>query len=1062
MTQGISGSFKQFFSGLRSRWNTGKANPTDGGTFEPLTPVVMEGEQADRYVCELRHALENDQVRNIALTGGYGAGKSSVIRTFFDRHPEYEHIYVSLATFSKDTPVGSDVSQGEAAATSGTPRGQADLMSRIEETIVQQLLYAVPAQQVPKTRLKRIVQASNSHIAFHTVFFALLIICGLRLYLPSVSAPPKIDPDWLVPTLMLLPDWCALIFTGAASLYLLYSALRYLSLFSIDGLTLKGGKLEATHHGSVLHKHVDEIIYCFERSNIKVVVIEDLDRFGIQDVFFRLREINFTIQQSPQVRQRVHFIYAIRDELFSVGDKTKFFDLIIPVIPVVNSENSREKMMDLLGASRFSAAMIARLDPVLIETVCYYIDEMRLIKNIVNEFDMFSNLLRSHGLELDANKLFAMVVVRNLYPEAFAELIKRRGPIYKVFSDFSGWRIEHAQEIEEQIAALREKLEDIGHEHLESLEELRVCVWYQIVKALYPEHSDELHYGDEQIATLTEFVQGAVFDEVFKTDQPLFMSPRDYQGYRDTRKHVQSEQVLEFTSYWERYQLLVMDHVNLSLEIKALSEKSTLIKRMPFRVAAKHQYGEVVAQVLKDLGAMTYLMRAGYFDPVDYNDYLGFFYEGSLTHNDKNLILALRRGESPQVTAEVNNPAVVIGKLDHETLEDGRGLIAGLVDYLCSQYVVPQDDPDDGRAIDPLAGKLDAIFKAAGFNMERFAGLVDVVMRGQNMAALLEAIYYTEPHLLIDLLAESELFLASEPRQALVCAIFSNLAEEQVEALERGGLLGFLAELQDVSNVVPLLAAAEGTWYSPRNHPVRFSNLSQMTTVDELRQLLSWGCIAPKLDMLQLIFTTFEGGEGREAPVTYRRLLALKLDGVDQLLLDDPREFIEQLLRQSGALEESAASLSAMLTALGGKSEWVEPLLERTSCQLASLADAPMDIWGQLLNADKVSGKAEAVWAFFLQPAPANTEEDGFVSYYDDALVNFDEAVFAAFIKQHAQVLAATLWNFHSERHLDLQRYLSSANAIPNDIRAQLLPNESGEATPPRQPKSPDDGGLSL
>ena len=102
------------------------------------------------------------------------------------------------------------------------------------------------------------------------------------------------------------------------------------------------------NHGSVLHKNVDEIIYCFERSDVRVVVIEDLDRFGTQEIFFRLREINFTIRHSPQITRPVHFIYAIRDELFTVTDKTIFFDLIIPVIPVVNSENSRERLQELM------------------------------------------------------------------------------------------------------------------------------------------------------------------------------------------------------------------------------------------------------------------------------------------------------------------------------------------------------------------------------------------------------------------------------------------------------------------------------------------------------------------------------------------------------------------------------------------------------------------------------------------------------------------------------------------------------------------------------------------
>jgi hypothetical protein len=80
--------------------------------------------------------------------------------------------------------------------------------------------------------------------------------------------------------------------------------------------------------------------------------------------------------------------------MFVVGEKTKFFDLIVPVIPVINSENSQEKMMELLNHRTFKSKPLGEhLDRRLMETVCYYIDDLRLVKNIVNEFDMFSNIL---------------------------------------------------------------------------------------------------------------------------------------------------------------------------------------------------------------------------------------------------------------------------------------------------------------------------------------------------------------------------------------------------------------------------------------------------------------------------------------------------------------------------------------------------------------------------------------------------------------------------------------------------------------------------------------------
>lgn len=73
-------------------------------------------------------------------------------------------------------------------------------------------------------------------------------------------------------------------------------------------------------------------------------------------------------------------------------------------------------MFELLRGRSFKDKSIdSYLDRRLVETICYYIGDMRLIKNIVNEFDMFSNTL-ARSLTLDLNKLFAIVAIRNLHP----------------------------------------------------------------------------------------------------------------------------------------------------------------------------------------------------------------------------------------------------------------------------------------------------------------------------------------------------------------------------------------------------------------------------------------------------------------------------------------------------------------------------------------------------------------------------------------------------------------------------------------------------------------------
>ncbi|CAI8885634.1 hypothetical protein EMIT0P43_30286 [Pseudomonas jessenii] len=695
----VIGQCKRYWTALVKAVHAARdflAVPSGTNVFEPLTPVLLEPRWSHRYESELLSALRNDQVRNIAITGEYGAGKSSVIRTFVDRHPELEFAFISLAAFGKDLDkdANSKMRLVDAAGSASNPgasdqkntekKNDSDLLTRIEETIVQQLLYAVPSGQLPKTRLKRIIQASLPVIWFRTIFFILLIVGALRLYVPTADKPPKFAPDWLLAWLSMIPDWVAVIVMGLGGLYMMFSGLRLLSLFSIDGFTIKGGKLETTHHGSVLHKNIDEIIYCFERSKINVVVIEDLDRFGIHDVFTRLREINFIIKQSPQIRRRVYFLYALRDELFAVGEKTKFFDLIIPVIPVVNSENSREKMLELLRERQFNGAELgAGLDYPLLETVCYFIDDMRLIKNIVNEFDMFSSILGAgSGLKLNPNKLFAIIAIRNLHPGEYADLVKRRGAIYETIHGLSEWRIQQSKQADDAYKALREERERRVQEIANSTAELRTYVWYELLKAsgvVGATHIQVLH-GNR--FTLNDFVNDDVFEAIFSQNAQLMMVVIDRHGQANQSSVTAgTKEILASTSYQKRHDLLQRTLVVIDNEMAEQRIESSRINHQTFRAAAKKSYGEIITQKLNGLDVVSYLMRHGYFD-TDYTDYFGYFYAGSLTSEDKNLILGLRGGVSPDVTTVISAPNKVVEKLDADDLNDGRGIIVTLIEYL--------------------------------------------------------------------------------------------------------------------------------------------------------------------------------------------------------------------------------------------------------------------------------------------------------------------------------------------------------------------------------------------
>lgn len=1056
--QGI-GQYRRYTTALRKALQAAQVFlrvPNGTTVFEPLTPVLLDLPSSQRYERELLSALANDQVRNIAITGEYGAGKSSVIRTFVDRHPEFNFAFISLAAFGKERDQAGD-SRGPpvpAAHDQPTPRvpekqtavpaNDVDLSTRIEEAIVQQLLYAVPSKQLPKTRLKRIVQASLSALWGYTAFFVLMMVSTLRLYAPVAEKPLVIIPEWLRGWLLLLPDWMAVAALGVGGVYLMFFGLRLLSSFSIDGLTIKGGKLETTHHGSVLHKNVDEIIYCFERSNINVVVIEDLDRFGIQDVFTRLREINFIIKQSPQIRRRVYFVYALRDELFAVGEKTKFFDLIIPIIPVVNSENSREKMIELLGLRKLNGVSLdTGLDPHLLETVSYFIDDMRLIKNIVNEFDVFSSILRAgSGLKLDPNKLFAIIAIRNLHPNEYAELVKRRGPIYETLHGFREWRSQLHKDAESVYQALREERERKVQEIASSTAELRTYVWLALLEKSGAEFASHVRIRDAGHYSLHEFVRDDVFDTIFSQNAKLAMITLDRYSQISNSTSVPDAplELLASTNYQKRYDLLQKTMGSIETKIAEQRLESSQINRLTFRGAAKQGYGEVILQNLAGLKIVIYLMRHGYLD-TDYPDYFGYFYPGSLTAEDKNLLLGLRGGAIPDVTTVISAPKTVVGKLDVDDLGDGRGIIATLIDYLVSgPYSASAPDWSHEREL------LMTIFKnGLKDHLGRMAEAAELLISGPSSHRFVRAIFEFEPSLFRALLTEAPRFETVILKQLLIGAILDGLTSDQLQALDvhpNTEILSAIEALEDNSRLMPQLKVGEGGWSWLKTLPVQFNHLGETTPLDDLAQLIEWRCINFNLHMLTLICqkgepktaADLQSKSDHDSPnVTYRRLKALDITGLDEQLLESPDALASVLLSQTGELDESAESLSTLLKVLDDAVETsgMQQLFARTTCEVERLEDIPQVLWVSALSTDRVSMQADAVWSFFDKVLLATITEKGCEQADMDA--------FADFIKRHTNQLSKKLWTTNDVLHVDLQGYLLGASEIENETVVELF-----------------------
>ena len=141
-------------------------------TFSPLTPTD-EAKDCESYMGALSWALNQDKIHNIAISGPYGSGKSSVIRTFLSPHGQqskYKHLTISLATFS----VQKDGNNQE-------------LQSRlIESSILEQLFYHEEDSHIPDSRFKKIRKQHRGKLFFYAISAAIYCLLLTLLFKPTL------------------------------------------------------------------------------------------------------------------------------------------------------------------------------------------------------------------------------------------------------------------------------------------------------------------------------------------------------------------------------------------------------------------------------------------------------------------------------------------------------------------------------------------------------------------------------------------------------------------------------------------------------------------------------------------------------------------------------------------------------------------------------------------------------------------------------------------------------------------------------------------------------------
>lgn len=156
---------------------------------QPLLPeLITEDDDAYSVVEDLNEALnaafEQEKIRNVALTGPYGSGKSSILETLITTLPEERKpLHISLATLRvDDTTVESD---NHSLSPKEREEAEEALNRKIEYSILQQLIYHEKAQSVPNSRLRRIIHMSSKRLCKYSCGVVGFILAFFIAFEPS-------------------------------------------------------------------------------------------------------------------------------------------------------------------------------------------------------------------------------------------------------------------------------------------------------------------------------------------------------------------------------------------------------------------------------------------------------------------------------------------------------------------------------------------------------------------------------------------------------------------------------------------------------------------------------------------------------------------------------------------------------------------------------------------------------------------------------------------------------------------------------------------------------------
>lgn len=455
--------------------------------LEALTPRDDLYGNEDSFVVYkdyLDKAFDNPKIRNLALSGSLGSGKSSIIRSY-DRvrnKGEKHFLYVSLMSFSNQNN-----------------ETNTDNQKQLEYSLLKQIMSYCTEKELPEGSVSGIPEKFNHLRLCATSLSVLFFLVYTQIFheqfgmIASSIAENKLL-GFLITNFHSSVHFGIYLVIGLVLSYYAYRILcRCLPFFQLSKFTLKANNAEAEvfigKEPTSLDVYMFELAYALEQLGEKynhTVIFEDLEHLDSTialDIMEKLRELNvltnnhiqsnnknricraqwwdhnilsriksidkyryFFYETNPQEFKRhyprlfkyydkmstltpIRFVYAIDERTVPAEYRTKFYDCIIPVVPVSHPLNCREKFNKMLDEFDFDSEAQTKLCEALSDAFADY----RTLLTLQNEFQVLYSLCQTNNEKEYAddphNKvtLFAITAYKVLLPEWFELALSPQG-----------------------------------------------------------------------------------------------------------------------------------------------------------------------------------------------------------------------------------------------------------------------------------------------------------------------------------------------------------------------------------------------------------------------------------------------------------------------------------------------------------------------------------------------------------------------------------------------------------------------------------------------------------